>query len=111
MRSFEVQSVVKRGGRSPPVALHRAVRRESGEPVQCGARYDTAGAAIQPSENTRVPDTEFKPGDTVSLKSGGPRMTIAMIDRQSAFCEWFGEDPQPQSRSFALASLKLDGGE
>lgn len=53
-------------------------------------------------------DAEFKPGDTVSLKSGGPRMTIAVVYGQSAFCEWFAEDPQPQTRSFALTSLKRD---
>jgi uncharacterized protein YodC (DUF2158 family) len=58
-----------------------------------------------------VADVQFKPGDTVSLKSGGPRMTIAMVDGQCAFCEWFAEEPQPQSRCFSLTSLKLDSGE
>lgn len=53
-------------------------------------------------------DTQFKPGDTVNLRSGGPLMTIVMVNGQSAFCEWFSDDQQPQSRSFALTSLKLD---
>lgn len=35
-------------------------------------------------------------------------MTIAMLDGQAAFCEWFSNDQQPQSRSFALTSLKRD---
>lgn len=35
-------------------------------------------------------------------------MTIAMMDGQSAFCEWFTNEQQPQSRLFALSSLKLD---
>ncbi|MGV3634125.1 MAG: YodC family protein [Pseudorhodoplanes sp.] len=48
----------------------------------------------------------FKPGDTVSLRSGGPLMTIAMVDGHAAFCEWFSDDQQPQSRSFVLTSLK-----
>lgn len=52
-------------------------------------------------------DTQFKPGDTVSLRSGGPLMTVAMIDGQVAFCEWFADDQQPQSRSFSLRSLRL----
>jgi hypothetical protein len=33
-------------------------------------------------------------------------MTIVMVDAQTAFCEWFSDDQQPQSRSFALTSLK-----
>jgi uncharacterized protein YodC (DUF2158 family) len=53
-------------------------------------------------------DEKFKPGDVVSLKSGGPRMTIATVDGQSTTCEWFADDQQPASRSFALTSLKLD---
>ena len=53
-------------------------------------------------------DEQFKPGDTVNLRSGGPRMTIAMVDGKSAFCEWFTDEQQPQSRSFALTSLKHD---
>jgi len=57
-----------------------------------------------------VADSEFKPGDTVSLKSGGRRMTIAMVDRHNAFCEWFTEGPQPQSRAFPLTSLRHDNG-
>jgi uncharacterized protein YodC (DUF2158 family) len=53
-------------------------------------------------------DEQFKPGDTVSLRSGGPRMTIAVVHGQSAFCEWFSDDQQPQSRSFSVTSLKFD---
>jgi len=34
-------------------------------------------------------------------------MTIAMMDGQSAFCEWFSDEQQPQSRLFAMTSLKL----
>lgn len=53
-------------------------------------------------------ETQFKPGDIVSLRSGGPLMTIVMIDAHNACCEWFAEDQQPQTRSFALTSLKSD---
>jgi uncharacterized protein YodC (DUF2158 family) len=63
---------------------------------------------IQSSEKIKMADERIKPGDIVSLRSGGPRMTIASVDGQNAFCEWFTDDQQPQSRSFALASLKLD---
>ena len=34
-------------------------------------------------------------------------MTIVMVDGKSAFCEWFTDEQQPQSRSFALTSLKF----
>jgi len=35
-------------------------------------------------------------------------MTIATIDAKGAFCEWFTDDQQLQSRSFLVTSLKLD---
>lgn len=57
-------------------------------------------------------EPQFKPGDIVSLRSGGPLMTVVMVSGPSALCEWFSDDPQPQSRSFAVTSLKLaDQGE
>lgn len=64
--------------------------------------------AVQFSEKTKMADEQFKPGDVVSLKSGGPQMTIATVDGQSAFCEWFTDDQEPQGKSFHLTSLKLD---
>jgi uncharacterized protein YodC (DUF2158 family) len=35
--------------------------------------------------------TEFKPGDIVRLKSGGPDMTVSSIDPHKKYlhCEWF----------------------
>jgi uncharacterized protein YodC (DUF2158 family) len=53
-------------------------------------------------------DEKFKLGDVVSLRSGDPRMTIALSMGKAAFCEWFTDDQQPQSRPFSLTSLKLD---
>lgn len=32
---------------------------------------------------------EFKVGDTVKLKSGGPAMTINKIDGNEISCQWF----------------------
>jgi uncharacterized protein YodC (DUF2158 family) len=55
----------------------------------------------------KMADEQFKPGDTVNLRSGGPRMTIVMVDGKSAFCEWFTDEQQPQNRAFALTSLTL----
>jgi uncharacterized protein YodC (DUF2158 family) len=53
-------------------------------------------------------DEQFKPGDVVSLRSGGPRMTVASVDGRSVMCEWFADDQQPQSRLFTVTSLKLE---
>jgi uncharacterized protein YodC (DUF2158 family) len=55
-------------------------------------------------------DEQFKPGDTVSLRSGGPRMTISTVDGKNAVCEWFSDDQKPLSHSFAFTSLKHDDG-
>ena len=60
------------------------------------------------SEKTAVTEKQFQPGDTVTLRSGGPRMTIASVDAMGAFCEWFTADQQLQSRTFLVTSLKLD---
>ena len=35
-------------------------------------------------------------------------MTIATVEERSALCEWFSDDQQAQSKSFALTSLKHD---
>lgn len=61
-----------------------------------------------PGEKTKMTDDQFKPGDIVSLRSGGPRMTVANADGQNAFCEWFTDDQQLQDRTFALTSLRLE---
>jgi uncharacterized protein YodC (DUF2158 family) len=31
----------------------------------------------------------FVPGDVVTLRSGGPQMTIKFIDEGDVYCEWF----------------------
>lgn len=34
-------------------------------------------------------ETNFKAGDEVQLKSGGPKMTIEVLDGDGAYCIWF----------------------
>jgi len=51
---------------------------------------------------------DFKPGETVQLKSGGPIMTIRHFDhqdKQSVHCEWF-DNNVPRRHEFPLSSLK-----
>ena len=50
-------------------------------------------------------ETNFKAGDEVQLKSGGPKMTIETLDGDGAFCIWFsGLDKK--SDLFEPATLK-----
>jgi uncharacterized protein YodC (DUF2158 family) len=43
---------------------------------------------------------EFKPGDNVRVKSGGPLMTIQKIGVEFANCTWFDENNDVQTESF-----------
>lgn len=58
---------------------------------------------------------EIAVGDVVQLKSGGPKMTVANIDKYgydehlSAACDWFTVDKAPWKKEdglFPLTSLK-----
>jgi uncharacterized protein YodC (DUF2158 family) len=48
---------------------------------------------------------EFKVGDTVRLKSGGPIMTIQDIGEGLASCIWF-ERTKREGGSFVIATLE-----
>ena len=52
---------------------------------------------------------QFKPGDVVRLKSGGPMMTVAHVGDDEIYCEWFDDKKEPQGRGFSPVSLKLAG--
>ena len=53
---------------------------------------------------------DFKPGDIVRLKSGGPSMTVDEVEKKgnvtSIFCFWF-DGAQLEDGEFAPASLAL----
>lgn len=48
---------------------------------------------------------QFKPGDVVELKSGGPQMTISYISGDKVDCVWF-EGKQQKSGTFRVAMLR-----
>jgi uncharacterized protein YodC (DUF2158 family) len=60
---------------------------------------------------------EIKAGSVVQLKSGGPTMTVAWVEKAGqqysddvAHCTWFVQDKEPwkiDERTFPLAMLKL----
>lgn len=56
-------------------------------------------------------DMQVKPGDVVSLRSGGPAMTIAKLsvgpNGATALCLWFQGEAMPHEREFPLATLDL----
>jgi len=54
---------------------------------------------------------ELKVGDIVQLKSGGPKMTIEVIDNfgddhDKALCAWFDEKSKREDHIFELTSLQ-----
>jgi uncharacterized protein YodC (DUF2158 family) len=49
---------------------------------------------------------EFRVGDTVQLKSGGPIMTVEALLGVDIFCAWFDEQKQLQREEFDSALLK-----
>lgn len=52
--------------------------------------------------------SNFKPGDVVKLKSGGPFMTICWVKAsngvEEAYCQWFDAN-EPKGHTFATTSL------
>ena len=49
--------------------------------------------------------SEFKEGDVVFLKSGGPAMTITDLNNDTSFCEWFDKHHAFHSKSFINIAL------
>ena len=48
---------------------------------------------------------DFKRGDVVMLKSGGPKMTIDQIEANQVWCDWF-EGSKKISDTFPPTSLE-----
>jgi uncharacterized protein YodC (DUF2158 family) len=49
---------------------------------------------------------DFKPGDVVQLKSGGPLLTVSIVSGPAVTCEWFDDRQQVLVRAFGAVSLK-----
>ncbi len=50
---------------------------------------------------------EFRVGEVVQLKSGGPKMTVSSSgnDSDSVECTWFDDDNKPQYFTFPASAL------
>ncbi len=55
-----------------------------------------------------MPDTTFKPGDVVILKSGGEKMTVDAISEFTGLvqCSWFDSKKKFQRQQFQPTSLE-----
>jgi len=51
-------------------------------------------------------EEDFKKGDTVKLKSGGPLMTVVDIDELGVECMWFDKAEKKFIDTFEAATLK-----
>ena len=52
-------------------------------------------------------DLNFKPGDVVQLNSGGPKMTVAVVQSDGTLrCVWFHEDGKADSGVFAQVAIR-----
>jgi uncharacterized protein YodC (DUF2158 family) len=48
----------------------------------------------------------MKVGDVVQLKSGGPAMTVEVVEQGQAWCSWFSEGKKVEQRGFQLDALQ-----
>jgi uncharacterized protein YodC (DUF2158 family) len=70
------------------------------------ARNPAVGLLVQESE------MEFKAGDLVKLKSGGPVMTVVEVDEDEVLCVWFPSDDHRKLREadFDIVTIeKVEG--
>ncbi|WP_165390224.1 DUF2158 domain-containing protein [Thalassococcus sp. S3] len=45
-------------------------------------------------------------GDIVSLRSGGPNMTVSSIEGDAILCDWIDSKGMPRQRSYRLGMLQ-----
>jgi len=65
---------------------------------------------VQPYRKENLMPDQFKPGDVVMLKSGGPKMTVNAVGEQfggaiRVWCDWF-DGTKKLSGNFEPNSLK-----
>ncbi len=52
---------------------------------------------------------DFKPGDIVKLKSGGPKMTVSeIIEDEEVICKWFVQDEFFEKTFEIIALTKIN---
>lgn len=92
------------------------------ECARCGVQLHVGGRSLcdgcLDEDRARTDDQEsevttFKIGDVVTLKAGGPRLTIKDVGGDRAVCVWFSREDVLQEDTFRTACLVLarPGGE
>lgn len=70
--------------------------------------WPTIDVMLEPTRR-RVMTEQWKPGDVVVLKSGGPKMTIKFVEHGEACCTWFQGGKVSEQR-FSLEMLQAPRG-
>lgn len=50
----------------------------------------------------------LKPGDVVTLKSGGPKMTVDWTNDEDTACTWFVGSKREQAKFYTATLVKAD---
>ena len=53
-----------------------------------------------------MPDSDFEIGDIVMLKSGGPPMTVHLVQAAAVTCVWFDANEEHQKLKFTKNTLR-----
>lgn len=90
---------------------HECIRCSCGEwidPKDWATHQAGANAAERASGATGQPplSQSLSVGDTVQLNSGGPSMTVLMVDRRRALCRWFRAGGDTEQDWFDLRTIK-----
>ena len=95
-----------RTGRPPLPAERQQQKALAPEEAADSNRSDEI-EVVEMDEGDVEPSQEFSSGQLVSLKSGGPVMTVSRFENGSVTCQWFGEGDEIQTSSFGPELLEL----
>ena len=96
-----------RTGRPPLPAEREQQKTVSAEEMAGANRSDDEIEVVEMGEADFGRSPEIAVGQLVSLKSGGPVMTVSGIENGSVTCQWFGDGDEIQTSSFGAELLDL----
>lgn len=95
-----------RTGRPPLPGEKERERRFAQEDAGEATHSDDEIEVVEIGDGELAEVEDFQPGQLVSLKSGGPVMTVSGIENGMVACQWFGEGDEIQTGSFGLEMLE-----